>query len=155
MQTLCAQLELSIKASALLIMLLAFLLLRHKVIAPAKTRRGKRYQQPRSPVTLPQELALIHPYRIPLQSVFACFLFCASTLSIACLTIAKALQVHTTARRELRSLLHAHQAPNRSNAAVASTHPFAAARRYHRTASAWSCATTFLRPCSKMVPILS
>ena len=67
---------------ALSMMLLAFLLLRHKVIAPAQTRRAKRYQPPRSPVTLPQEPALIRPYRIPLQSVSACFLFCAPTFAM-------------------------------------------------------------------------
>ncbi len=41
----------------------------------------KRHSRPRS-VTLPQEPSLIRPFRIPLHSLFACFLFCAPTFAL-------------------------------------------------------------------------
>ena len=49
-------------------------------------------------------------------------------------------------------IMCAPHAPNRSNAAVANACPCAAARRYHRMASSWSCATPW--PFSSMKPKL-
>ena len=60
---------------------------------PALTR--KRHSRPRA-VTLPQEPSLIRPFRIPLHSLFACFLFCVPTfaLTLFVLVTAEATQLY-------------------------------------------------------------